>query len=48
MMDAPDNRQLITMEIPGAFLQGDCPQNKHSGYIIFEGIMMEMICNIDP
>ena len=39
---------MITGDIPGAFLQGDCPQDKHPGYIIFEEIMVDMICEIDP
>ena len=48
VMDAVDDRKIITVEIPGAFLQGDCSQDEHPGYIIFEGIMVEMICQIDP
>ena len=48
VMDALDGRKVITVDIPGAFLQGDWPQNKHSRYIMFEGIMVEMICEIDP
>ena len=47
LMDAMDDRKVITVDIPGVFLQGNQPQDKHPGYIIFEGIMVEMICAID-
>ena len=48
VMDAFDERKVITIDIPGAFLQGEWPQDKHPGYIMFEGITVEMICEIDP
>ena len=48
MMDVLDDRKVITVDIPGAFLQGDWPQDEHPGYIMFEGIMVDMICEIDP
>ena len=48
VMDALDGRKVLTVDIPSAFLQGDWPQDEHPGYIIFEGIMVEMICEIDP
>ena len=47
LMDAIDGRKVITVDIPGAFLQGDWPQDEHPGYIMFEGIMVDMICKID-
>ena len=47
VMDALDNRKVITMDISGAFLQGDWPQAEHPEYIMFEGIMVEIICEID-
>ena len=47
-MDTMDGRKLITINIPGKFLQGDWPQDKHPGYIMFEGIMVDIICEIDP
>ena len=47
-MDSLDDRKIITVDIPGAFLQGEWPQDEHPGYIMFEGIMVEMICEIDP
>ena len=40
-------KKMIFVDIPGAFLQGDWPQDKHPGYIMFEGIMVETICEID-
>ena len=48
LMDAIDGRKVITVDIPGAFLQGDWPQDEHPGYIIFEGIMVDTIREIDP
>ena len=48
LMYALDGRKVIIVDIPGAFLQGDWPQDEHPGYIIFEGIMVNMICEIDP
>ena len=47
LMDAIDNTKVITVDIPAAFLQGDWLQDEHPGYIMFEGIMVEMICEID-
>ena len=38
-----DGRKVITVNIPGAFLQGNWPQDVHPGYIMFEGIMVDMI-----
>ena len=43
LMDTIDNKKVITVDIPGAFLLGDWPQDKHPGYIMFEGIMVNMI-----
>ena len=48
VMDALDDTKVITVDIPDAFLQEDWPQDKHPEYIIFEGIMVDMICEIDP
>ena len=47
LMDAMDSMKVITVDIPGAFLQGDWPQDEHPGYIMFEGIMVDMVCKID-
>ena len=48
LMDAIDGRKVITVDTPGVFLQGDWPQDENPGYIMFEGIMVDMICKIDP
>ena len=47
-MDAMDEQAVITVDIPGAFLQGDWPQEEHPAYIKFEGLMVDMICDINP
>ena len=47
LMDAMDKRKVITVDIPGVFLQGDWPQDEHPGYIMFEGTMVDMIYKID-
>ena len=38
-----DERKVITVNIPGAFLQGDWQQDEHPGCIMFKGIMVDMI-----
>ena len=43
LMDTIDGRKVITVDIPGAFLQGNWPQDEHPGYIGFEGIIVDMI-----
>ena len=48
VIDVMKGRKVITVNIPGAFLQGNWPQDKHPGYIMFKGIMVDMICEIDP
>ena len=48
VMNTLDDRKTITANIPGVFLQGDWPQGEYPRYITFEGIMVWMICEIDP
>ena len=48
VIDALNVSKVITVGIPGAFLQGDWPQGKHLGYIMFEIIIMDMICEVSP
>ena len=48
LMDEMGGRKVITVDIPGAFPQGYWPQDEHPGYIMFEGIMVDMICEINP
>ena len=47
VMDALDNRKVIMVDIPGAFLQGEWPQVEHPGYLMFEGIIVHIIYEID-
>ena len=48
VMDAMEGRKVITVEIPDVFLQGNGPQDERPGCIMFKGIMVDMICKIDP
>ena len=48
LMDTMDDRKVITVDISGAFLQGEWPQDERPEYIMFEGIMVDMIYEIDP
>ena len=48
IIDTMDERRVITANIPSAFLQGDWPQGKHSEFIMFERIMVDMICEVNP
>ena len=47
-MDAMDDLAVITVDILGAFLQGDWPQDEYPALIMFEGLIVDMICEIDP
>ena len=46
-MDAMEGRQVVTCDIPGAFLQADWLEDNDC-YLKFEGLMVDMICEIDP
>ena len=48
VIDAMTGRKVINVDIPSAFLQGNWPQDEHPGYIMYKGIMVDMICEIDP
>ena len=48
VMDAIDRRKVVTIDIPGAFLQGDWPGEEHPGHLKFVGIMVELLCEINP
>ena len=41
-MDAMEGRQVVTCDIPGAFLQADWPEDNDC-YLKFEGLMVKMI-----
>ena len=40
------NRHVVTCNIPGAFLQVKWPKDKPT-YLRFDGIMVNMLCDID-
>ena len=46
-MNATEGRQVVTCNIPRAFLQVDWPKDNDC-YLKFEGLMVKMICEIDP
>jgi hypothetical protein len=46
LVDAIEKRTVAICGIPGAFLQADWPQDEPC-YIRFEGIMVDMICQIE-
>jgi hypothetical protein len=46
LMDAIEGRNVATCDIPGAFLQADWPADRDC-YLLFEGAMVSMICDID-
>ena len=46
-MDAMEGQKVVTCNIPGAFLQVDWPEDNNC-YLKFEGLMVKMICKIDP
>ena len=49
LIDAIDERRVVTCDNLGAFLQGLWPQNEHPRYIKFEKvIMVDMLCGINP
>ena len=47
VMNAIEGRKVVTCDIPGAFLQSDWPEDDDC-YIRFEGLMVDMLCEIDP
>ena len=46
VIDALDNQSVITIDTPGAFLHGIWLQDQHPGYLKFEGVMVDMYCQI--
>ena len=46
IMDAIEERQVTTVDIPGAFLQALWPKGKDC-YVKFEGVMVNIICKIN-
>ena len=41
-----ENRHVVTCDIPAAFLQAKWPKDKPT-YLRFDGIMVDMLCEID-
>ena len=39
---------IMECQYSGVFLQGDQPQDEYPGYIMFNGLMVGMICELDP
>jgi hypothetical protein len=49
LIDAIERRCVVVGDIPGAFLQADYPQDAGKEcYLKFEGVMVDMICEIKP
>lgn len=49
VMDSIEEQSVITCDMPGAFLQGDWPQEKGKECCLkFKNIMVDMICEIEP
>jgi hypothetical protein len=49
LIDAIERRYVVVGDIPGAFLQADYPQGDGKEcYLKFEGVMVDMICEIRP
>ena len=46
-MNAMEGRQVVTCDILGTFLQADWPKDNDC-YLKFEGLMVNMICEIEP
>ena len=46
-MGAMEGRQVVTCDITGTFLQADWPRDNDC-YLKFEGLMVDMICDINP
>jgi hypothetical protein len=43
LIDAIDDRKVVSCDIPGAFLHAD-----QDCYLKFDNVMVDMICQIDP
>ena len=48
LIDAIEERCVVVADIPGAFLQADWPDDAPDCYLRFEGLMIEMISQINP
>ena len=48
LLDAFERRKVVIADIPGAFLSADWPVDAPDCWVRFEGVMVEMICQIKP
>ena len=48
VMDTTDNIKVITVDIPDVFIKRDWSQDDYPRYIMFERILIDMICEINP
>ena len=48
IVDSFENRCVVIADIPAAFLSADWPSNYPDCHIKFEGVMVEMLCQIKP
>ena len=48
MIDAIEGRSVAITDIPGAFLSADWPKSAPPCYLKYEGIMVDLICQIVP
>ena len=48
MIDAFENRDVATVDIPGAFLQTKMPEDEEDVHVILDGRMAELLAKISP
>ena len=48
LIDAIEGRRVAITDIPGAFLSADWPLSAPPCYLRFEGVMVDMICELIP
>jgi hypothetical protein len=48
MIDAYENRDVATLDIPGAFLQTKMPDDEEDVHVILDGRMAELLAKISP
>ena len=46
-IDAIEDRKVVTVDVPAAFLQSSWPKEKPT-YLKFEGVMAEILLELDP
>lgn len=48
LVDAAEGRKVVVADIPSAFLSADWPEDAPDCYLRFEGVMIDMLCQIEP